>query len=86
MTLFDRGKLLKLLPELKLSTLALPVLVQGLGDTIYKTYEYTNISFLIDSKLDGKPITAELTAEIYIINKLRAIMLIGNDVLVPYKI
>ena len=86
MTLFDRGKLLQLLPDIRLQRLASPIPVRGLGDTVHQTHEYANVSFLIEGELDGKPATAELSGEVHVVDKLRANMLMGNDMIVPHGI
>ena len=85
-TLFDRSKLLQLLPDVELRKLASPIPVRGLGDAVHQTHEYANISFVLRGELDGRPAEAELSGEVHIVDKLRANMLIGNDMIVPHKI
>ena len=67
--------------------MASPIKVRRVGSDIYKTDEYSIIPIYFLGKRNGKSVTT-VTAprEVYIVNNLKAKLLVGIDIIVPEKI
>lgn len=86
-TLLDRTQCQKFFPSTKISKMASPIRVRGLGSAMHSTDEFVTVTTYADGELpDGTPAVAKMTMEAHLVDNLKANMLIGNDVLVPQKI
>ena len=86
LALGDRSFMEKQPGKMEVRKLASPVPVRGVGGKIVKANEYVVTQLYIDGiTTDGKPATACVTAEIHLVDDLKANMLIGVNVLKPQK-
>ena len=82
-TLVDRNFLLENHPQAVLRATTIPINVRGIGAHACKCTEYTSIPFYIPGEKNGKPLIAHFTRYAYVVDNLKANMLIGVDVLAP---
>ena len=60
--------------------------VKGLGSAMYDIDNYVLILFYISVIKDDKRVLCRIRREIYLVNNLKAYMLLGNDIIGPKKI
>lgn len=60
-----------------------PLKIKGIGSSTLSTDEYIPLDFAIPGEADGKPATACFTRHLYIVDDLKANILLGNDILGP---
>ena len=82
-TLEDRAFLLKLISNLEIKKMATSLPVRGVGNTIIYTNKYALVTLYICDKLNGIQRIARLIMEVYIINNLKANILISTDTMTP---
>lgn len=83
-TLIDRLWLANLLPKVKISKMASPLRVRGVGSSQHETSEYLVTPCYFPGIDDhGNRVLACARREIHIVDGLRANMLIGNDFIGP---
>ena len=82
-TLIDRAWLFSLLPDVSISKMATPLKVRGVGSSRHKTSEYVTIPIYLLGQVEGKEVLAYFRREMYLIDDLRAKMLLSNDILGP---
>ena len=70
-------------PNLKIKRISSSILVRRVGNKIIRIDKYTIILIYIDGIIDRRPYTASLIAKIYIVDNLKAKLLIGNDIIIP---
>ena len=77
--------ILRMVLGVEIRKMALPIPVRGLGNRIVMTNEYVILTMYIEGECgsDGELKTVCFTMEVYLVNDLKANMLIGNDTLVP---
>ena len=59
------------------------ILVRRVGNKIIRIDKYTLLILYVNSTLDRKSRTIYLTTKVYIVNNLKAKLLIGNDNITP---
>ncbi|TAQ84474.1 hypothetical protein B7494_g7190 [Chlorociboria aeruginascens] len=79
LSLIDEAWLLKCIPDVKIRTMATPIMVRGISNLKHPTSKYVIIPFY----LQGNDSYACITREIHLVNDLQAKMLIGVDILAP---
>ena len=84
-TLIDRAFLKSQLPKHTILRKASPLVVRGIGSNKHTTAEYVNLEIHIPGRhaTDGRPVEALLKRPAYVVDGLRAKMLIGMDVMTP---
>ena len=83
-TLIDRERLARLLPDQPINKMATPLSVRGIGSSKHETGEYVCAPlYLIGTKDDDSPAYACLRRELHLVDGLKANMLIGNDIIGP---
>ena len=84
-TLIDRAFLQEQLPNHTILQKASPLVVRGIGSNKHTTAEYVNLEIHIPGRhaTDGRPVEALLKRPAYVVDGLRAKMLIGMDVMTP---
>jgi len=84
-TITNRAFIKRTLPRTHIRTIATLLEVTGIGKDKYKTAEYiiTPLFLLGRNKLDYKVITKTAPREIYLVDDLRANILIRIDVITP---
>ena len=60
-----------------------PILVREVRNKIIRIDEYTTITIFVDSKVDRKLRTTSLTIEVYIVDNLKAKLLLSNNIITP---
>ena len=80
-TLADRLWLLALLPQVEIRKIALLLRIKGLGLLIYNTDKYILVLIFIPIIKDGVPILYRILREIYLVDNLKAYILIENDII-----
>ena len=75
----DRAYLLKQVPGLEIKKMVSSIPIRGVGNKIIYLDEYVIVIIYINGIIDGIPKTAYLTMEVYIIDNLKANILIGID-------
>ncbi len=81
-TLVDRDWLTKKLPSQKISTMPVPLKVRGIGASKHESGHFALTTLYIpgtDEK--GREVYASITCELNLVDRLKANMLVGNDVL-----
>lgn len=84
-TLIDRSFLRTQLPEHKILEKDSPLVVRGIGSNKHTTAEYVNLDIYVPGhhETDGRPVEALLIRQAFVVDNLRAKMLIGMDILTP---
>lgn len=85
-TLADRTFIINNIPDVVVRKMPSPLPVRGVGSTPVTANEFADIKVYMDGIIKGKRTTAEITIEVYLVDELKANILIGTDVLVPEKI
>ena len=82
-TLIDRSFLQSQLPNHKILRKASPLVVRGIGSNRHTTAEYVNLDIYVPGhhSSDGRPVEALLKHMAFVVDNLRAKMLIGMDIL-----
>ena len=81
-TLIDRSFLQAQLPKHEILRKAAPLAVRGIGSNHHSTVEYINLSIYVPGTHDdGRPVEALLRHQAFVVDNLKAKMLIGMDVL-----
>ena len=71
----------------KVKKIASKILIRGLGSKIHHSNKYAVLTFYIEGVLpDGTRAFTQITREIYIVDDLKAGILIGADILTPKRI
>ncbi len=81
-TLVDRDWLTKKLPSQKINTMPVPLKVRGIGASKHESGHFALTTLYIpgtDEK--GREVYASITCELHLVDRLKANMLVGNDVL-----
>ena len=82
-TLLDREQRSRFFPNAEVSKLPASIRIRGLGSATHTTNKYVTLTTYVDSKLPNSiPATAKITVEAYLVDDLKANILIGNDVLI----
>ena len=63
-----------------------PLKINGIGSAAVETNEYIPIDFTIPGEVDGEAANATFTRHVYIVENLKANILLGNDILGPEDI
>ena len=82
-TLIDRAFLQEQLPKHQILLKDSPLVVRGIGSNQHTTAEYVNLNIYVPGShdADGRPVQALLKRPAFIVDDLRAKMLIGMDIL-----
>ena len=82
-TLIDRVFLQAQLPKHKILRKDAPLVVRGIGSNQHTTAEYVNLNIYVPGShdADGRPVEALLKHPAFVVDDLRAKMLIGMDIL-----
>lgn len=81
--LADKDWIMSQIPCSKIKSMANPLYVKGIGATTHLLKDYIHILFsFLGTSNDGKPVLAKMGREVYLIEGLKAKMLVGNDILV----
>ena len=84
MTLIDKLQLLSAVSDVVIYKIDTPLSVRGIGSTKHQTDEYIIIPIYFPGTQDGNnKVLTYIRREIYLVNNLRAKILIGNDISVP---
>jgi len=83
----DEDWLVAVYPKCQISTMSQPVQVNGIGGSTHVSQCYTVIKVYIpgEDTQTAKPVTAALDMEVHLVKGLGCRLLIGCDVLDPYK-
>ena len=83
-SLIDRAFLFKNVPKAKILTAEHPKQLRGIGGDALRLEEYVRVSIYVPGMNDkGQRVKAHITAELHLVDNLKANMLIANDVIVP---
>ena len=66
--------------------MALPLRVKGLRLAMYNTNEYILIPIFIPAVKDGVNVLYRIYREVYLVDNLKAYILLGNNIIRPKKI
>ena len=80
-TLGDRTYLLKQVPGLEIKKIVSSIPIRGVGNKIIYLDEYTIVIIYINSIINGVSKTTYLIIEVYIIDNLKANILIKTDII-----
>ena len=80
-TLEDRTYLLKQVPGLEIKKIISSIPIRGVGNKIIYLDEYAIVTIYINSIINGILRTACLIMEVYIVDNLKANILIGTDIM-----
>ncbi len=84
MTLVDKDWLLRQLPDQKIKEMSTPLKVREIGTSKHKSAQFTEVSlFLLGESNEGQKVYASIRCELHLVKRLRANILIGNDILAP---
>ena len=84
LTLIDRRFFLSQTKgSISIRKMADPIMVRGIGSNRHSTDEYAIISIYFEGIQDGKKVLAHICCEAHIVEKLKANILVGTDVLAP---
>ena len=79
----DRVYLLKQIPRLEIKKIASSIPVRGVGNKIIYSNEYAIITIYVTGLVGGVTRTTYLTIEVYIVDNLKANILIGTNIITP---
>ena len=85
-SLIDRVYLRTQLPDILISKIASPLRVRGIGSNRHLTDKFVFIPVYIPGTRDGTLVLIYFKREFYIMDKLRANILIGNNIIGPKSI
>ena len=80
-TLIDRAFLKAQLPKHTILRKELPLVVRGIGSSHHSTTEYVNLDIYVPGRHNGRTVDALIQRPAFVVDNLRAKMLIGMDVL-----
>ena len=89
LTVDDRSYVLKTFPATSIRELATPLPIRDIDNTIHKSSQYIVAKLYMNSYLNAEnkqPATAKFSAEIHIVDDLKANLLVDNNVLNTQKI
>ena len=86
MSLVDRSFLKSLLPSVESMTLKESITVRGIGSATYPCNEFVHLSIFFQVKAKGVSRIACIKRDFYIVEKLKAKMLLGMDIIGPEQI
>lgn len=83
-TLVDKNWLLRQLPIQKVKKMSTFLKVKGIGASKHKSAQFTELFFfLLGENNKGQKVYASIKCELYLVNSLKANILIGNNILAP---
>ena len=85
-TLVDKLQLLALLLYIEIRRIVLLLRIKGLGLVIYNTNKYILIPIFIPTVKDGINILYRIYREVYLVDNLKAYILLSNNIIRPKKI
>jgi len=71
------------LPNIEIRKISLLILVRGVGNKVVKTDKYIIVKIYIRGSITENPIIVAIIIKVYLINNLKANLLIGNNSLKP---
>ena len=80
-TLIDRAFLKEQLPKHTILRKDSPLVVRGIGSSHHSTTEYVNLDIYVPGKHNGRYVDALIQRPAFVVDNLRAKMLIGMDIL-----
>ena len=78
----DKNYVLRMVPGVEIRKIISSVPVRGLGNRIIMTNKYVVLTIFVDGLIDGITKTACFTAEVHLVEDLKANLLIGNDTMI----
>lgn len=81
LTVVDRTFLKSQCPEIEISTIENAVTVSGIGKDAHKTRDIVRLKVHMDATVQDEDVTVAVPCEAYVVNDLRANMLVGIDTL-----
>ena len=82
-SLIDYTYLKRVLPNIEIRKISLLILVRGVGNKVVKTNKYIIVKMYIRGSITENPIIVAIIIKIYLINNLKANLLVGNNSLKP---
>lgn len=83
-TLVDKDWLLRQLPHQKIKEMSTSLKVRGIGTSKHKSAQFAEVSLFLSEESDkGQRVYASIRCELYLVEGLRANILIGNSILAP---
>lgn len=84
--LINRVFLLEQAPDIYIRTIISPISVRGIDSNHYSTKEYVLLEIFLLGKRDKKDVCVKITREVYLIDGLKAKILLGTDIIRLEKI
>ena len=86
MSLIDKAFLYEQCPDVKVQTLSDAINVRGVGNAMHQCNTFAVLDFFIPSKAaSGKAVLAQISREVHIVDRLKAKVLIGMDIIRPER-
>lgn len=85
-TLINRAFLLEQMPNTRIYIMASLILVRGIGSNYHSINKYVLLKIYLSGKRNGKDVRVKITRETYLIDRLKAKMLLSTDVIRSEKI
>jgi hypothetical protein len=85
MSVVDEDWFYEQFPISHVATMQLPIWILGIGADVHHSNLYSVVKVLVLVTQKGKSVLMELELEVHLIKGLRCHMLVGNDMMTPYK-
>ena len=82
-SLIDRHFFKECCPLIRINIIASPILIRGIGSNYHSTNEYMLLEIFLLGKREGKEGLAKIIREVYLVDRLKAKMLLGTDIIGP---